>query len=125
MYCDFGYGEEEFPGWKGEKIIKMEARIALCKCKEGKNIYGVRFEKSEDGWKYTWAFPVKEATAKIVPDNGYPGCPFCRTRDFVICNCGKLNCHNGNDSHFTCNWCGLSGTLGSYDGSGFGSGGDV
>jgi hypothetical protein len=137
LYCDFGYGEEEFPGWKGEKIIKMEARIALCKCKEGKNIYGVRFEKSEDGWKYTWAFPVKEATAKreqydktkimgqIVPDNGYPGCPFCRTRDFVICNCGKLNCHNGNDSHFTCNWCGLSGTLGSYDGSGFGSGGDV
>ena len=88
MYCDFGYGEEEFPGWKGEKIIKMEARIALCKCKEGKNIYGVRFEKSEDGWKYTWAFPVKEATAKReqydktkimgqnVPDNGYQGCPF-------------------------------------------------
>lgn len=42
----------------------MEARIALCKCKEGKNIYGVRFEKTENGWKYTWAFPVKEAAAK-------------------------------------------------------------
>ena len=42
----------------------MEARIALCKCKEGKNIYGVRFEKTENGWKYTWAFPEKEAAAK-------------------------------------------------------------
>ena len=62
---------------------------------------------------------------QIFPDNGYPGCPYCRTKDFVICNCGKLNCHNGNDTHFTCNWCGLSGTLGSYDGSGFGSGGDL
>ena len=42
----------------------MEARIALCKCREGRNIYGVRFEKLEDGWKYTWAFPVK----KLLPE---------------------------------------------------------
>lgn len=61
----------------------MEARIALCKCREGGNIYGVRFEKMGDGWKYTWAFPVKEAAAKrehydetkivgqIFPESGY------------------------------------------------------
>lgn len=122
---------------KKRKAVKMEARIALCKCKEGGNIYGVRFEKTENGWKYTWAFPVKEAAAKrehydetkivgqIFHDNGYPGCPYCGTKDFVVCNCGKLNCHNGSDTHFTCNWCGLSGTLGSYDGAGFGSGGDI
>ena len=72
--------------WERSGAIGMEARIALCKCKEGKNIYGVRFEKLEGGWKYTWAFPVKEAAAKrehydetkivgqIFPDNGYPGC---------------------------------------------------
>lgn len=46
------------------ETVEMEARIALCKCKEGGNIYGVRFEKTGDGWKYTWAFPVKEAAAK-------------------------------------------------------------
>lgn len=122
---------------KGAEAVGMEARIALCKCKEGKNIYGVRLEKTEIGWKYTWAFPVKEAAARrehydetkivgeIFPDVGYPGCPYCGTKDFVVCDCGKLNCHNGNDTHFICNWCGLSGTLGSYDGSGFGSGGDL
>ncbi len=70
-------------------IEKMEARIALCKCKEGGRIYGVRFEKAGDNWKYTWAFPVKEASAKrenydktkivgnLVVGQDYPGCPFC------------------------------------------------
>lgn len=118
-------------------VEKMEARIALCKCKEGGRVYGVRFERMGDGWKYTWAFPVKEASAKrenydktkivgnIVPDQNYPGCPFCRTDSFVVCNCGKLSCHNGGMSKFTCGWCGLTGTLGEYKGFGFGSGDDI
>lgn len=117
---------------------KMEARIALCKCKEGKRTYGVRFEKTGEDWKYTWAFPVKEASAKregydqtkiignISPTADYPGCPFCKTKCFVICSCGKLNCNNGTGSIFTCDWCGASGRLTEgYDGSGFGSGGDI
>lgn len=119
---------------------KMEARIALCKCKEGRKAYGVRFEKFGNGWKYTWAFPVKEESAKregydetkiigdIGPDAAYPGCPFCRAKSFVICSCGKLNCNNVNtpNARFTCEWCGASGVLSSgYDGSGFGSGGDI
>ena len=119
---------------------KMEARIALCKCKEGKRAYGVRFEKFGNGWKYTWAFPVREESAKregydetkilgdISPDAAYPGCPFCRAKSFVICSCGKLNCNNVNtpNARFTCEWCGASGVLSSgYDGSGFGSGGDI
>lgn len=117
---------------------KMEARIALCKCKESKRAYGVRFEKVGNGWKYTWAFPVKEESARrerydktqivgnISPDVNYPGCPFCKTKCFVICSCGKLNCNNGNSSIFTCDWCGATGKLSEgYDGSGFGSGGDI
>lgn len=119
-------------------IEQMEARIALCKCKEGRRSYGVRFERMEKGWKYTWAFPVKEAAAKregydetqivgnIGPDDDYPGCPFCGARYFVICDCGKLNCNNGSSSNFVCDWCGESGVLsGGYDGYGFGSGGDI
>lgn len=119
---------------------KVEARIALCKCKEGRKAYGVRFEKFGNGWKYTWAFPVREESAKregydetkilgdIGPDAAYPGCPFCRAKSFVICSCGKLNCNNVNtpNARFTCEWCGASGVLSSgYDGSGFGSGGDI
>lgn len=119
---------------------KMEARIALCKCKEGKRAYGVRFERAGQGWKYTWAFPLKEAAAKregydktqlvgnISPGADYPGCPFCKAKYFIICSCGKLNCNNANDptAIFKCEWCGATGKLaGGYDGSGFGSGGDI
>ena len=44
---------------------RPEATVAVCKCKETHKIYGVRFEKvSNSHWKYTWAFPMKESTAK-------------------------------------------------------------
>lgn len=114
----------------------LEAQIALCKCKEAKKMYGVRFEKSGNGWKYTWAFPIKEATAKrenydtasmlgdIFPDNEYPGCPYCGSKYFVICSCGHLSCNSGYNNLFTCDWCGMSGTLSNYDGAGVSSGGD-
>ena len=117
---------------------QIEARIALCKCKEGRRVYGVRFQKVGNGWEYTWAFPIKEEAAKregyeetvitgaIEPEKDYPGCPYCGAKYFVICSCGKLNCNCGTSGQFTCGWCGMSGTLtGSYDGSGISSGGDI
>jgi hypothetical protein len=113
------------------------ATVALCKCKETKKMYGVRFEKiSARHWKYTWAFPMKEASAKregyddtmiegtIEPDIDYPGCPYCGMKYFVVCQCGKLNCYLGPTGVFTCEWCGLTGTITGYDGSGVRSGGD-
>lgn len=114
-----------------------EAKIALCKCKESKKIYGVRFERFQNAWKYTWAFPIKEQSAKrenydntnligdLIKDNDYPGCPYCRASYFVICSqCGKLNCNNMLSGMFKCGWCGASGMLTSYDGSGVKSGSD-
>ncbi len=114
-----------------------EATVALCKCKETHKTYGVRFEKIEPRhWKYTWAFPIKEAAAKregyndtiiegfIEPDEEYPGCPYCGAKYFVICSCGKLNCNTGNGTRFTCEWCGETGELTGYGGGGFRAGGD-
>ena len=82
--------------------------------------------------------PIKESTAKhegydktsivgvIEPTNDYPGCPYCKAQSFVICSCGRLNCDNtsGLGGLFTCEWCGTTGKLGIYDGSGFDSSGD-
>ena len=114
-----------------------EATVALCKCGETHKIYGVRFEKIADRhWKYTWAFPMKEASAQregydatmitgaIEPDEEYPGCPYCGAKYFVICSCGKLNCNIVSGNVFTCNWCGMSGMITNYDGGGFQGGGD-
>ncbi|MDO4756279.1 MAG: TerY-C metal binding domain-containing protein [Parabacteroides sp.] len=101
----------------------MTAVIALCKCSQTKNLYGIRFEKDGKAWKYTWAFPVKEATASreqydktritggLIQSPDYPGCPYCGTNGFFHCGCGKLNCWDGKSHHATCNWCGASGEL--------------
>ena len=115
-----------------------EARIAMCKCKEAKGkTFGVRFQRNENDWKYTWAFKMKESTAKregydnteimgnIYPDIDYPGCPYCKSRYFVVCgSCHHLNCNIDTGETFTCDWCGKTGTLGGFDGDGIASGGD-
>lgn len=116
-----------------------EARIALCKCKEGKNAFGVRFEACENEWKATWAFPIKKKGAAqrehydetvlkglIRKGSDYPGCPYCGSGSFVVCSdCGGLNCNtNSNDEVFTCEWCGKTGALVNYEGGGFNAGGD-
>ncbi|GHS85652.1 hypothetical protein AGMMS49957_02210 [Synergistales bacterium] len=101
-----------------------EAVIALCKCKKNKKLYGVRFERtSMNAWQYTWAFPIKEATARregyegttitgnVEPAADYPGCPYCGSKYFVVCQCGKLNCNISDSGLFTCEWCGMTGEL--------------
>lgn len=114
-----------------------EARIALCKCKEAKKIYGVRMEKVQGGWDCTWAFPISEKSAKRegydetilkgsighTPD--YNGCPYCGRKYFVVCGtCHRLNCNIITGNTFTCEWCGTTGTISDYDGAGVQSGGD-
>lgn len=41
-------------------MLYPEAKIALCKCKEGQRAFGVRFEEYENEWKATWAFVIKK-----------------------------------------------------------------
>lgn len=114
-----------------------EATVAICKCSESKKSYGVRFEKVRPReWKYTWAFKIKEEVAKregyegtriegnIYPDSDYPGCPYCGIKGFVVCDCSKLSCNISRGGSFTCEWCGMTGTLVDYTGSGFTTGGD-
>lgn len=115
-----------------------EARIAMCKCKEisGKT-YGVRFQKADKGWIYTWAFEMKESVAKregydnteitgsISPSEDYPGCPYCSAEYFTICGaCHHLNCRIDTGKTFTCDWCGNTGLIIGYKGFGIASGGD-
>lgn len=115
-----------------------EAKIALCKCGESKKTFGVRFERCEGGWQYTWAFPIEESAAKregydattlmgqIHPTEEYPGCPYCGQRYFIICgDCKKLGCKIIRGNTFTCDWCGMTGTVTDYTGDGIASGGDL
>lgn len=114
-----------------------EVRIGLCKCYEEK-LFGIRLEKTGKNWCATWAFPIKKKGAEkrenfektvikggIMLESEYPGCPYCGSKAFVICDsCGCLNCNNSSSSIFTCKWCGNSGELGGYSGDGFYAGYD-
>ena len=124
-------------GTQSDSFAEPEVNIGLCRCKEGHRIYGVRFEKEATKWKYTWAFPIKKESSatregygkytikgSLVLGDEYPGCPYCGAKAFIVCECGKLNCNNGETGLFTCEWCGLTGTIGEYKGEGFKSGDD-
>lgn len=127
------------PSGQPERIHRgPEAKITLCKCRESKKMFGVRFEEDGSAWKYTWAFPIKEAAAKregydattmkgmIYPDKEYPGCPYCGRKTFIVCgDCHKLSCNITSGNTCTCEWCGLTGTISDYDGEGISSGGDL
>lgn len=115
-----------------------EARIVLCKCQESRKMFGIRMEQCENYWNATWAFPMKEATARrenydeteisgaIRFLEEFPGCPYCHTHRFVVCGtCGKMNCNSGVKGMFTCEWCGAQGELSGYDGAGIKSGNDL
>lgn len=114
-----------------------EAVVVLCKCGEVHKTYGIRAEKvKHDHWRFTWAFPIKEASAKregydktsisgrIECSEEYPGCPYCGQEVFTVCSCGHMSCTILNNGIFTCDWCGAQGTIGDYTGEAIKAGND-
>lgn len=110
-------------------VESNEAVIVLSKCAKGHKTYGIRAERlTSNRWRFTWAFPIKEASAKregydrtsisgsIDCTDEYPGCPYCGQQNFVVCKCGHISCNIVNRGIFTCEWCGAQGTIGEYTG---------
>jgi len=111
---------------------RLNAKIVLCKCpSKGKNstssrLFGVRIEERNNDWVRTWAFKIDEKKAKnegfitertsgsLIAIDAYPGCPYCGTKLFAQCSCGKLFCYErSNESpenlKLTCPWCNITG----------------
>ena len=103
--------------------LSDRAFAIMAVCEETKRYYGITVD--EDGWdqyRFVWAFKMdkdqgkregydtKRVTGSVVIDDEFPGCPYCGTKDFYICQCGKIVCYHG-QSRVTCPDCGLSGTL--------------
>ncbi len=114
-----------------------EAVVILTKCGHSHKTHGIRFEQTgKDQWLGTWAFPIKEASAKregyekasikgaIRFSEAYPGCPDCGTKGFILCSCGRLSCNLVEDGVFTCPWCGGKGKVGAYTGQAIAAGKD-
>lgn len=115
-----------------------EAVIVLAKCAHSHKTYGMRVEKNgKDNWNVTWAFPIKENSAKregydkttvkgnIRFSDEYPGCPYCGGTQLTICSCGHLGCTVVNNGIYTCEWCGSRGEWGGYGGEAITAGMDL
>ena len=115
-----------------------EAVVVLSKCAEVHKTYGIRAERvSHNGWRFTWAFPIKEASAKregydrtsiggsIDCTDDYPGCPYCGQSNFTLCDCGHISCTILKRGIFTCEWCGSQGKIGDYTGEEISAGMDA
>lgn len=115
-----------------------EAVVVLAKCGSNHKIYGMRTEKvGVDQWLFTWAFPIKESSAKreqydkttvngsIGFSDEYPGCPYCGGRNITVCSCGHIGCTIIKNGIYTCEWCGSQGEIGDYSGEDIVGGVDV
>ena len=100
-----------------------KATVLVVKCRETNEPFGIRVEKKEDGkWHETWAFKITAAAAsrekyedKIADgvfqlDQEFPGCPYCGSKRWFICSCGKITCWNG-EHELACAWCGKKGKI--------------
>ena len=115
-----------------------EAVIVLAKCGQSHKTYGMRAEgHGRDNWLVTWAFPIKESSAKregydkttikgnIQFTDNYPGCPFCGGTELIVCSCGHLGCSIVKNGVYTCEWCGTQGQIGAYSGEAIAAGMDL
>lgn len=98
--------------------MKVNAKVVLMRCQHNKKMFGVRIQQNHgNNWDLTWAFPISEKRAENEGFNKenlnvnlgyistYPGCPYCFTKGFVQCECGKLTCYN-DSGEVICAWCG-------------------
>ena len=115
----------------------MQVRIILARCSQSRKSFGIRFEmRRNDYWVGTWAFPIKESSAKRENydhseirghfdfDASYPGCPHCEAQGMFKCSCGKVACWDGESTVVACPWCNNTITLGGMIES-LGSSGDL
>ena len=97
----------------------MEATVIMAKCKNSKESFGIRAERIDLGWLFTWAFKLSGKTAKnegynktmvsgsLGLDSDYPGCPHCGANSFFQCGgCHKIACDE-NEKRVICPHCGI------------------
>ncbi len=104
--------------------LSEEAFAILAMCDKYKRPYGITVDKVRNGqYKFVWAFNIsadkahregfdaKKVTGSIVLDDEYPGCPHCKSKQFIVCgNCGTVFCYHGART-VTCPHCHMSGQV--------------
>ena len=104
--------------------LSKDAFVTMAMCEECKQPFGITVDKVSNGrYKFVWSFKINADKAHregydaphvrgdVTEDVNYPGCPYCGTKRWYICNdCGTIVCHHG-QSFVTCPKCKTSGEI--------------
>ena len=101
--------------------LSDKAFAVMVFCPETHKYYGITVDFVRKGaYKFVWAFPIAKDAAhregydaqnvsgSIEMDSEFPGCPYCKAKQFIFCSCGAVMCWHG-QSVVTCPKCGQSG----------------
>ncbi len=105
--------------------VSDKAFAIMAVCPEAKKYYGVTVDFLRRGaYKFVWAFKIDKEKAKregydaqhvhgsVELDAQYPGCPYCKSKQFLFCSCGAVMCWHG-QKVVTCPSCGQTGEVSS------------
>ena len=103
--------------------LSEKAFAIMAVCEEAKKPFGITVDYvGPRRYKFVWAFKIdkekahregydnKTVTGCVELDPHYPGCLHCGSKQFYICNCGKIVCYHG-QRVVTCPECGQTGEL--------------
>ncbi len=108
--------------------LSNNAFAIVCYCPESKRQYGITVDLiGPKLYSLIWAFKINMDKAKregfdkttvqgnIQTDENYPGCPYCGTKQIVVCACGGIICYHG-ERTITCPKCNMTGAVTEVDG---------
>lgn len=103
--------------------LSDKAFAIMAVCEETKKPFGITVDYiSPRHYKFVWAFKIDKdkahregydehtVTGSVELDSEYPGCPYCGSKQFYICGCGKIVCYHG-ERVVTCPSCGQRGEI--------------
>lgn len=103
--------------------LSKNAFAIMAVCEEAKRPFGITVEKvARRHYRFMWSFKIDREKAHregydshnvigaVDLDANYPGCPYCGSKQFYICSCGRIVCYHG-QKIVTCPDCGQAGEL--------------
>lgn len=101
--------------------LSEKAFAIMAICPEAKRFYGITVDQiRRNAFKFVWTFPIDKEKAhregydshqvhgSIENDSKFPGCPYCKSQQFLFCSCGAVVCWHG-ERYFKCPVCNQSG----------------
>lgn len=103
--------------------VSSKAFAIMAICPKEKKYYGITVDCiRNNAYRFVWAFKTDKDKAKregyntqhvsgsVELDSDYPGCPYCKSKQYVFCSCGTVICWY-RQNIVTCPSCGQSGEI--------------